>query len=47
MTLAVAPQGVPKCQISCIFTGRPAQGAAISILFLLSGPKIGYFAQQG
>jgi len=27
-------------------TGRPAESAAMPILFLLSGPKIGFFALQ-
>ena len=30
-----------------IFTGRPAQSAAMPVLFLLSRPKIGFFAPRG
>jgi len=30
-----------------LFTGRPARSAAMPVLFLLGGPKIGFFAPQG
>jgi len=30
-----------------MITGRPAHSAAMQILFLLSGPKMGFFALQG
>ena len=30
-----------------LITGRPARSAAMPVLFLLSGPKIGFFAPQG
>jgi len=33
--------------IIIIITGRPAQSAAMPLLFLLSGPKNGFFAPQG
>jgi len=28
-------------------TGKPARSAAMQVLFLLSGPKIGFFAPAG
>ena len=28
-----------------VFTGRPAQSTAMSVLFLLSSPKIGFLPQ--
>jgi len=30
-----------------IFTGRPARSAAMPVLFLLTGLKMGFFAPQG
>jgi len=33
-------------QTVMFFTGRPVQSAAMPVLFLLSGPKMGFFAPQ-
>jgi len=35
-----------KCVIH-LFTGRPARSAAMPVLFLLSDPKMAFFAPQG
>ena len=32
---------------SCVITGRPARSAAMPVLFLLSGPKIGFSPRRG
>ena len=33
--------------VVCFITGRPARSAAMPVLFLLGGPKMGFFAPQG
>jgi len=33
--------------VVCFITGRPARSAAMPVLFLLSGPKMGFFRPAG
>jgi len=38
---------VPQYSVVLFFTGRPARSAAMQVLFLLNGPKMGFSPRRG